>query len=202
MRVAAPSLASACLALNHRPLSIADTRERMGSACLGTKDLSDTPGVSCIISQGYFPADLLRPVPDQSQIAAKGGRYVTPKLGVPMKRQIFSLIACVCLGFLGVGCGVTVDEPTPQADGQSAEENSPEDGASDDGDVTAFAVNCESTCTAVTIGTREDCGTFMGYGSTTVFGGCKKACRKARADARAQARAENCRISRCEDSCN
>ena len=127
-----------------------------------------------------------------------------------MRRQVFLLTVCGFLSFFGVGCGAAVDDPAPRTDEQASEESQSEAGApnedslgdqSSDGEVEAFARNCKTTCTAVRLGTGEACAPVIGYGHTTVFGGCKKACRFARQNAEANAAADSCRLTGCTDHC-
>ena len=116
-----------------------------------------------------------------------------------MKRQILLLIGCCFLGFFGVGCGPSVDDPAPQTEEQTPAE-SPSDEASD-GAVEALGKNCKVECSAVNISTGAACAPFTGRGSTTFLGGCKKACRFAWQDIEGQAAQAGCRLTTCGESC-
>ncbi len=116
-----------------------------------------------------------------------------------MKRQALLVIGFCFLGFLNVGCGPIVDEPTPQTEEQAPAEN-PADEASD-GDVQALARTCIVQCSAVNISTGAACSPFTGRGSTTFLGGCTKACRFAWQDIEGQAAQAGCRLTTCSESC-
>jgi hypothetical protein len=117
-----------------------------------------------------------------------------------MKRQVLLVIGCCVLGFLGVGCGPSVEEePAPRSEEQAPEESP--SGESSDGEVEALARLCIVECRAVKVPTEEACAPFTGRGSTTFLGGCKKACRFAWQDIEGQAAQAGCRLTTCDQNC-
>jgi hypothetical protein len=71
---------------------------------------------------------------------------------------------------------------------------------SSEGEVEAFARNCQTTCSGTSTATGGSCG-VVGFGSTTFLGGCTKACRFAREDADSKAVAAGCVLTSCNDYC-